>query len=52
MAAYIVFYARNARIGSTELTPENLAEAHRLMILSHIQTDVTGTQHYACVAVR
>lgn len=47
MTAYLVFYARGARIGSVPSTPENLSAAHKLMHLTLIQRDVSGTEHYS-----
>ena len=44
---WIVFYARGARIGSMELTAENLRAAHASMTLCLIQRDTNGTEHYA-----
>jgi hypothetical protein len=44
---YIVFYARNARIGSVPNTPANQAAARTTMRLTLIQRDVSGTEHYA-----
>ena len=43
---YIVLWKDNRRIGSIELTNNNLAELKKQFYLSLIQTDITGTQHY------
>ncbi len=44
---WLVFHAHGVRVGSVENTPENLAEAKRLMTCQLIQRDVTGTEHYS-----
>ena len=44
---YIVFYARNARIGSVPNTPANQIAARKAMRLTLIQRDISGTEHYA-----
>lgn len=57
MRPYLVFYMGagqhiGARIGSVPSTPANLAEAHREMYLVHLQTDITGTQHFSVLGLR
>jgi hypothetical protein len=52
MDAYLVFYVRGARIGSVVSTPASRAGMHRLMRVSLIQRDITGTEHYHVLAVR
>ena len=52
MTAWLVFYVRGARFGSVPLTRDNLARAHEAMNLALIARDVTGTEHYAVLAVR
>jgi hypothetical protein len=46
MKKWLVFYAKNARIGSLPLTDQNLDGMHALFCMSLIQTDMTGTQHW------
>lgn len=43
----MVLYVRDARIGSLPNTPVNQASARKLMHLSLIQRDATGTEHYS-----
>lgn len=57
MKSYLVFFAgvgpaRNGRLGSVERTDANIREAHRLMYLSLIQEDITGTLNYSVLGVR
>lgn len=49
---YLVLWLRGSRVGSVELTPAAIAEAHELLILRPIQRDRTGTEHYAVLGVR
>jgi hypothetical protein len=46
MNQWLVFYAKNARIGSLPLTEQNLDGMQAQFCMSLIQTDVTGTQHW------
>jgi hypothetical protein len=46
MNQWLVFFARNARIGSLPLTEQNLDGMKAQFCMSLIQTDVTGTQHW------
>lgn len=43
---YMVFWIKNRRMGSVELTPDNIDLAHRMMRVSLIQVDDSGTEHY------
>ena len=47
---YIVLWKNNGRVGSVELTPENLTQLKQEFCLMLIQTDATGTQHYDVLA--
>jgi hypothetical protein len=51
-ATYLVFYTQNARIGSVPNTPANQAAARKIMVLSLIQRDITGTEHYNVLSLR
>jgi hypothetical protein len=46
MNQWLVFYAKNARIGSLPLTQQNLDGMKAQFCMSLIQTDVSGTQHW------
>jgi hypothetical protein len=46
MNRWLVFYAKNARIGSLPITDQNLDGMKVVFCLSLIQTDLTGTQHW------
>jgi hypothetical protein len=46
MTSWLVFYAKNARIGSLPLTQQNLDGMKAQFCMSLVQTDVTGTQHW------
>ena len=46
MNKWLVFYAKNARIGSLSLNDQNLDGMKAQFCMSLIQTDLTGTQHW------
>jgi hypothetical protein len=50
MNQWLVFYAKNARIGSLPLTEQNLDGMKAQFCMSLIQTDVTGTQHWEIIS--
>lgn len=49
---WIVLWKNNGRIGSAELTEENLQALQGEFYLSHLQTDASGTVHYEVLGVR
>jgi hypothetical protein len=49
---WLVLYFRNARVGSAELTAENLAACQRGFYMNLIQRDQDGCEHWALVAPR
>lgn len=46
MKKWLVFFAKNARIGSLPLNDQNLDGIHALFCMSLIQTDMSGTEHW------
>lgn len=50
MKKWLVFYARNARIGSLPITDQNLDGMKAQFCMSLIQVDATGTQHWSILA--
>lgn len=43
---WIVLWIKNQRMGSIELTEENIIELKNRFNMTLIQTDVTRTEHY------
>lgn len=43
---WMVFWKNNARIGSLELNEMNKRQMESICILTLIQKDITGTEHY------
>ena len=50
MNKWLVYYARNARIGSLPFTDQNVDGMKALFCMSLIQTDMTGTQHWSILS--
>lgn len=46
MKKWLVLWKDNGRIGSVELTPENLAYLKQRFCMDLIQRDATGTEHW------
>lgn len=54
---YVVIYCKNARMGSfefktTEERDSIVAQFKKDLVLSHVQTDITGTIHYNASGVK
>jgi len=49
---WIVFWWRQLRLGSVELTDENWAIVKEEFIFNTLQTDVTGTVHIEITGMR
>lgn len=49
---WLVIWAKNARMGSVELNETNLNTLQAGFVMSLIQRDSTGTEHWEVVAVR
>lgn len=49
---YIVLWVKGGRIGSVVNTTENLLKLKTELLLSPIQRDITGTEHYNVLSVR
>lgn len=49
---YIVYWVKNVRIGSIELTNENIKESKKKFNMNLIQKDITGTEHYEVISIK